>query len=400
MKRTISVIICGIMILSCLVFTTGCDRSTHDVDLSKYVKFDGYSTMATLNSIPDYEKCAEERDKIAEKRSDIKDKDDSKYKEYSEQIAELTDVKNALKDITFSLEKGENGKIKNGDTITVKAKYKESNLEKYGINLSSDKFTVKVSGLEEKKVIDPFDEEHFELTFSGLDGDGRVENSKDNNDIYYYFNPSYDLKNGDKVTVEASMYDDDAVLKDGKNDGTKATKEVTVSGLGTIPETLDGVDTSYADDVYLKGIKEDNEIKKNDKCEGYEIGISDKNYTYSEIQVTAVGDFKAENGIYGYNDKKDDTDCMYGKVYSREITVKMIDPNYSSKVKKGASKKFTIYYIGYESGGHFMVTSDNKLERINYNYDLYYSTGVADTYKDVKEKMTKYKTDYTFTEVK
>lgn len=402
MKRTISVVICGLVVLSSLLFATGCGRSTHEVDLSKYVKFDGFSSMAKLNSTPDYEKCEDERDEIAEKRSDIKDKDDSKYKEYSDKIAELTDTKNALKNITFSLSKGENGKIKNGDTITVKAKYKEDKLKNFGIDLKSDEFSFKVSGLEEKEVIDPFDKDHFELKASGLDGKGKVDNGVDDStSIYYTFEPSYNLKNGDKVTVTATMYDDDAVLKDSTDeDGTKAEKEFTVSGLGTIPETLDGVDTSYVDGEFLKGIKDEVDIKKNDTLQGYELGIDNKNYEFSDLKITSLDDYKRLNGIYGYKDKGDSKDCKYGVVYTRDVTVKVVDPGYSSKVKKGSTKKFTIYYIGYESGSNLMVTDDKKLDRRSYDYSLYYSVGKSDTYKGAEDKMTKYSSQYTYSEVK
>lgn len=67
MKRTISVIICGLVVLSSLLFATGCGKNAYDVDLSKYVKFDGFSGTATLNSKADYQKCKDDRDEIAEK---------------------------------------------------------------------------------------------------------------------------------------------------------------------------------------------------------------------------------------------------------------------------------------------------------------------------------------------
>ena len=70
MKRTISVIICGLVVLSSLLFATGCGKNAYDIDLSKYVQFDGFSGTATLNSKADYQKCKDERDEIAEKRSD------------------------------------------------------------------------------------------------------------------------------------------------------------------------------------------------------------------------------------------------------------------------------------------------------------------------------------------
>lgn len=400
MKRTISVVICGLVVLSSLLFATGCGRSTHEVDLSKYVKFDGFSSMAKLNSTPDYEKCEDERDEIAEKRSDIKDKDDSKYKEYSDKIAELTDTKNALKNITFSLSKGENGKIKNGDTITVKAKYKEDKLKNFGIDLKSDEFSFKVSGLEEKEVIDPFDKDHFELKASGLDGKGKVDNGVDDStSIYYTFEPSYNLKNGDKVTVTATMYDDDAVLKDSTDeDGTKAEKEFTVSGLGTVPKTLDGVDTSDIDEILFNKVKNDTDVEEGDTLKGYDLNISENDYMFAKLKVTKLGDYKKVNGIYGYKEYKGESDCRYGVVYSRQVTAKVIDTGYSKKIKKGSTKTFTVYLGAYVSGGYLMVTDDNKLAKAT-SYSMYVSTTSGSTYKQVKKNMT-YDSEYKYTEVK
>lgn len=399
MKRTISVIICGLVVLSSLLFATGCGKNAYDIDLSKYVQFDGFSGTATLNSKADYQKCKDERDEIAEKRSDISNKSDSKYKEYSEKIAELTETKNALNNITFSLVKGNDGKIKNGDTITVKAKYDEDKLKNFGVNIKSDEFSFKVSGLEEKKIIDPFDDEHFELKVSGLDGDGRVENGKSNAKIYYLFNPSYNLKNGDKVTVEATMYDNDAVLKDSEDkDGTTAKKEITISGLGTVPKTLDGVDTSDIDEILFNKVKNDTDIEEGDTLKGYDLNISENDYMFAKLKVTKLGDYKKVNGIYGYKEYNGESDCRYGVVYSRQITAKVIDTGYSKKIKKGSTKTFTVYLGAYVSGGYLMVTDDNKLAKAT-SYSMYVSTTSGSTYKQVKKNMT-YDSEYKYTEVK
>ena len=175
MKRTISVIICGLVVLSSLLFATGCGKNAYDIDLSKYVQFDGFSGTATLNSKADYQKCKDERDEIAEKRSDISDKSDSKYKEYSEKIAELTETKNALNNITFSLVKGNDGKIKNGDIITVKAKSQSSPKFKElkdmiittpeWISLDQDKFEGKILRTPTRQDVDLPIEEHYIVEF-------------------------------------------------------------------------------------------------------------------------------------------------------------------------------------------------------------------------------------------
>ncbi|MGN1126872.1 MAG: hypothetical protein ACI4RI_05470, partial [Ruminococcus sp.] len=374
--------------------------------LAEYLSYEGFSGFATLEEEPVLEDYDKKYDDLKEKRKEARlDDDDSKYDEYDEEMTSLKDLKKALDCVKFKLVKGENGKLANGDTIKVKAKYDEEKLEKYNVSFVADEFETKVKGLEEKEVVDPFDSSKFTVTFSGLDGDGNIETKKEDNNtdysIYYDTEPSYDLKNGDKVTVTATLYDDDYILKDSE-DGETATKEFTVEGLGEIPEKLSSsIDSTVPTKAILDELKNDYPAKVGDDDKGYHFGIENDNYTFAELKIKKVSNFKLVKTLYGYKDDSyGDKSCVYAQIYSRTFTVKVVDPSYSSKVKKGAVKNVTAYYIGFISGGYLMV-ADNKLVKINDDYSMYCSTSAKENATAVQKYFEdSYKSDYTITTVK
>lgn len=406
MKKITSLIVIAAVVLSSLVFTTGCTKK-QEVDLSKYLAYDGYSGFGTLKEKPEYEDYDKKYDDLKEKRKEARlDDDDSKYDDYTEEMKSLRNLNKALECVKFKLVKGENGKLSNGDTLKIKAKYDEDKLDKYDVTFVADEFETKVKGLEEKEVIDPFDSSEVTITFSGLDGDGNidVEEKDDDSDytIYYSADPSYDLKNGDKVAVTASLYSEDYILK-GSEDGEVVTKEFTVEGLGEIPKTLDSsIDSTVPTEAILEKLKENYEIEVGEEGKGYDFGIEADDFHFAEFKINKISDFKLVKTLYGYNpDNYGKPACTYGQIYSRTYTVKIIEPEFGSKkVKKGAVKNVTAYYMGYISGGELMV-ADNKLVRINSDYDLYCTTSSKENVKDaVASFKNLYGSDYTVSEVK
>ena len=405
MKRITSIIVIAAVVLSSLFFTTGCTKK-QEIDLSKYLAYDGYSGFCTLKEKPEFEDYDKKYDDLKEKRKEARlDDDDSKYDDYTEEIKSLRNLNKALECVKFKLVKGENGKLSNGDTLKIKAKYDEDKLDKYDVTFVADEFETKVKGLEEKEVIDPFDSSNFVVNYNGLDGEGSisVDSKEDNSDytIYYTAEPSYSLKNGDKVTVTATLYDEDYVLKDSE-DGEVATKEITVEGLGEIPKTLDSsVDSTVPTEAILEELKEDYEIEVGDEGCGYDFGIEADDYHFAEFKINKISDFKLVKTLYGYTDDNyGEPACTYGQVYSRTYTVKVTDPEYGSKIKKGAVKNVTAYYMGYISGSELMV-ADNKLVKINSDYDLYCTTSSKENVKDAVDSFKNlYGSNYTVTEVK
>ena len=405
MKKITSLVVIAAVVLSSLVFTTGCSKK-QEVDLSKYLSYEGFSGFATLREEPELEDYETKYDDLKEKRKEARlDDDDSKYDEYTEKMRSLRNLNKALENVKFKLVKGKDGNLSNGDTIKVKARYNEDKIDKYDVEFVADEFETKVKGLEEKEVVDPFDSSKVTITFSGLDGDGNVdvEEKDDDSDytIYYSADPSYDLKNGDKVTVTASLYSEDYILK-GSEDGEEVTKEFTVEGLGEIPKTIDSsIDSTVPTEAILEELKDEYEVEVGDEGEGYDFGIEADDYHFAEFKINKVSDFKLVKTLYGYTDDNyGKPACAYGQIYSRTYTVKITDPSYGSKIKKGAVKNVTAYYMGYISGGELMV-ADNKLVKINSDYDLYCTTSSRENVKDAVDSFKNiYGSNYTVTEVK
>ena len=405
MKKITSLVVIAAVVLSSLVFTTGCSKK-QEVDLSKYLSYEGFSGFATLREEPELEDYETKYDDLKEKRKEARlDDDDSKYDEYTEKMRSLRNLNKALENVKFKLVKGKDGNLSNGDTIKVKARYNEDKIDKYDVEFVADEFETKVKGLEEKEVVDPFDSSKVTITFSGLDGDGNVdvEEKDDDSDytIYYSADPSYDLKNGDKVTVTASLYSEDYILK-GSEDGEEVTKEFTVDGLGEISKTIDSsIDNTVPTEAILEELKDEYEVEVGDEGEGYDFGIEADDYHFAEFKINKVSDFKLVKTLYGYTDDNyGKPACAYGQIYSRTYTVKITDPSYGSKIKKGAVKNVTAYYMGYISGSELMV-ADNKLVQINSDYDLYCTTSSRENVKDAVDSFKNiYGSNYTVTEVK
>jgi hypothetical protein len=400
MKKTVSILLSAVLVFSALVFATGCE-SAQEVDLSKYVTYEGFSGFATLNTTPSISDYEDQYDKLKEKKDKAKDDDDdSAYEDYKEQISQLRDLSRALEKVEFKLEKGDDGKLANGDKIKIKAKYNEDKIEKYNVKFTADEFEVTVKGLEEKEVIDAFADDACVLEYSGLDGDGSVYASsykKDDCTVYYSISPDSDLSNGDEITVTASIYDDDYALKDSE-DGVTATKTYKVEGLGTIPENLNDVDTTDVDKIYLDKITEKATIEKGLTDEGYDFGIAGDDYRYAKLKIVSCGDIKAEKKFYGYKATTDGKDSIYAIVYSQTAKVSIVSPSYSSKLKKGATKDVTAYYVAYMTNNTMVVDDTFKLKSEDYYYistnDCFES--VNDAVKSVKE----YYDDYEYSAVK
>ena len=240
------------------------------------VEFNGMDGKGTATAVlnTDHKEYNEKKDKnetvkgsdflVQSEDDDYKDRLLGAYtkagskKEAKEMQKALTDTKKdgELKNISFDL--SEKKKLKNGDTITVTVEFDEEELEEAGIKLENTEFEIEVEGLNEVKTIDVFD--YCEVKFDGFDGFGSysVETKADIpdelKDYVSFGRADYNnnLKNGDKVKVEAYVYGNYTADEDGeevylktKEDhyydygykkGENLTKEFEVSGLKELSE--------------------------------------------------------------------------------------------------------------------------------------------------------------------
>lgn len=170
-------------------------------------------------------------------------------------LSEEMAINECIDKITLSLSQDSN--LSNGDTVTVEITYDNEAAKAHKVKFTGSTVTLKVEGLEDTVKVDPF--EGFEVTFSGISPGGKIEynyNGSNSNISTYSFSPSqsYDLKNGDIVTVTYS-FNEDSMLRQGIVI-TNQEKEYEVSGLDEYVQ-------SYANltDDFLNSMKSEAEDK-------------------------------------------------------------------------------------------------------------------------------------------
>ena len=105
----------------------------------------------------------------------------------------------------------------------------------FNYTVENDDIYCTVSELDDVPHFNPF--EYLNLTFEGLNGKGYanadvIDSSEYKDSLYFSVNPSYDLSNGDTVTVEITSYDDDGIYVNCYGAIPETTKMTfTVSGL-------------------------------------------------------------------------------------------------------------------------------------------------------------------------
>ncbi|MBE6837351.1 MAG: zinc ribbon domain-containing protein [Ruminococcus sp.] len=264
--------------------------------LDEYVLYDGIKESEIIEealdlSMDDIEEIVEEEgegmsmkefDKLLKKEyKGLKtskylslDEDDvAKAFEKAKDEDEALEMKEALLDcISFEIDFDEKkDKLKNGDKIKVTVDYDEKDLKEYNIKLTKDSFEVKVKGLMESEELDIFKD--LTVEFEGRDGSGDAsiseENCSDfvkNNFNFYISSSSYNLENGDEITVEAYFtgWDYDSDNKGCKDEESNKfyvfeesqKKTYKVEGLTPLEEVdvfeyIDVVYNGIAPDVYI-----------------------------------------------------------------------------------------------------------------------------------------------------
>ncbi len=173
------------------------------IDLAPYISLDcnGLNGKATASAQFDYASFEE----------DIMSQWKEKEKTF-EKLAELTAFEAT---IDCEIQSGEN--LHNGDQITVQVTWDEKQAKDLGLSLQDGKKTITVEGLRDVVEIDPFDESKFgdgktvDVTIEGISPflQVTVNNNAPQDDIYgairYTMDSSMNLKNGDTVTVKATV---------------------------------------------------------------------------------------------------------------------------------------------------------------------------------------------------
>ena len=229
------------------------------LDVDPEFAYDEYKVDYTDYSI---RYAGEDSDDV--KYSDYFSKKSSKLEEaYGKDKSDAEDMRDAILKTTkasdgrifeiecsASKEKG----LKNGDKVKITVDYDEDYLKENHVKLTNTTFEVEVKGLAKSETIDPFD--GLTVAFEGVDGRGTAEITGEQNAFCYYSfdTNTYNLSNGDTVTVNASLdYYDYQYLDEKKpeeglwftEDGKvyvwpyedySTTKDYTVEGLTELQE--------------------------------------------------------------------------------------------------------------------------------------------------------------------
>ena len=227
--------------------------------------------------------------------------------------------------------------LKNGDKVKVTVTYDEEYLKEYNIKLTDTEFEITVKNLEKGKKYDPFDKDIISVTFEGIDGNGRMDYTLNDDD--YYFSYDYDkysgLSNGDEVEFTATCYAD--VKKAGDSyyfeaddeyyliENKKITKKYKVEGLTEVQEvdpfeniefdysaatpflTVDSVNKDNMDDLLKDNvsytIKDGEGLKVGDKftveAKDYWDGLSSQGYKLKDAddEGVATKEFTVDDNV-------------------------------------------------------------------------------------------------------
>lgn len=226
MKKCVKLIILALLLVAAMCTMTACGKSTADVGNYLGATFSGLDGQGTARADFAY------ADFEYEIMSQWKEKDRTFQK-----LGTLTMLESSFE---FELDKTEG--LKNGDKVTVTMTYDKDLAKELGCKLNNLSKTVVVEGLIEPIMLDPFDPAVFN-TESGvtvtIEGTAPVahisirNNCSDDMDqrlVDYSIDKEYEIKNGDVITVTASLSDwsreQGYVL-------TQTETTITVSGLNS-----------------------------------------------------------------------------------------------------------------------------------------------------------------------
>lgn len=175
---------------------------------------------------------------------------------YGDLLAEAdTDTKvrydKLMQSLTYKLESEDvSGTLSNGDKVKIQMGYDKEIAKELKIAFSNSEWEYEITGLEEAREIDPF--ENLKLEFSGVAPNGKVSfdvlecDDFVRQSVMFSANTS-SLSNGTKFIVTADCLEN--ILLKEKVILKQKEKEYEASGLGEYPITLKGVDIS---EVYAK----------------------------------------------------------------------------------------------------------------------------------------------------
>lgn len=303
-KVLLGIVAAAVVVIALLiaVFT-----ATPTINMEKYttVTYSGYDGYGTATLSVDWDQI------MSDYKGKIKYT--SKAKDEFDAYGTLGDLANAVDPVyeissfvSYQLDKSSG--LSNDDKVKVTWNV-DSTLEQYlkcNIKYNNDK-EYTVSDLEEIKKVDIFKD--IKVTFTGLSGEGYADIDYGDDSLAYYLtvDKSYDLSNGDKITISISDYDIESYAQAYGQLPKESSKTYTVEGLGEYVKKM----SEITDDFKSEAEAQANDVLKATAAEYKDYSnISDVSYEYA-------GDYlevKKENSSSWYNDN------YYGVVYKVTVT--------------------------------------------------------------------------------
>lgn len=287
--------------------------SSASINLDKYttVEFKGYEGYGRATASIDWDKIEDDYGgKIKfSKKAKAKFKELSKaYGNEEYTIDDLADPAELISQcVDVSIDADNNGKLSNGDKVTVEYDVSDELEEVFDVKLKAQPKTVKVKGLEKVQTEDIF--KAVTVKFTGADGSGELEITGGAVDYSSLItaDKQNSLSNGDKVTLTV---DTDALISQYGKAPKKETKEYTVSGLSKYVSSVSDLSDSAM--TALKAQAEDN--LRESETEAY----GDYKYSSAEYVGAYVLKKKVADDSYSYYDLANNS--QLGLVYKVTLT--------------------------------------------------------------------------------
>lgn len=309
-KGIIGGIIAAAVVLIALLFSL---FSSASINLDKYttVEFKGYEGYGKATASIDWDKIEDDYSgKIKfSKKAKAKFKELSKaYGNEEYTIDDLADPAELISQcVDVSIDADNNGKLSNGDKVTVEYDVSDELEEVFDVKLKAQPKTVKVKDLEKVQTEDIF--KAVTVKFTGADGSGELEITGGAVDYSSLItaDKQNSLSNGDKVTLTV---DTDALISQYGKAPKKETKEYTVSGLSKYVSSVSDLSDSAM--TALKAQAEDN--LRESETEAY----GDYKYSSAEYVGAYVLKKKVADDSYSYYDLANNS--QLGLVYKVTLT--------------------------------------------------------------------------------
>jgi hypothetical protein len=280
------------------------------------------------------------------------------------------------------------GPYSNGDTIEY-----EWDVEKFTkyvkCNVKYTNSKVKVSGLKEVVKFDAFAD--LTVTFSGVSKNGKVDTEYKGSEsgIRFSASKSYNLANGDVVTITISPNTADQWMKSYGKVPEIFTKDYTVSGLNEYVSTF-----SEISGTEFEKLKKDAE----DTLKAYAARTYTDNYSLNSMEYDGYvfQTLKNGSGSYGYSNNKlyiifmgelknksdDSTTTVFYPVSFSDLLVAegVISTEYDAKIE--GSFSFGLWTSSYGYTNPITCYKDLVSSYVD-SYDIEYS-GTMDNYSDIK----------------